>query len=147
MSVPPRINREGILKVSEGVVQEVAMAGHCAGCVSRCSGAAIPVRLTLGDHAIANQLSDSLGWGLPDGQRVHVSVSASGLTRAAMVIFGVPVAALLLGALAGDLLAAHAGSVVMGYSLLFLVMGLLLRFASSLADGTRLRIEPASDPL
>jgi positive regulator of sigma E activity len=143
MTATARIGREGTLRVSEGLAQEIGIASHCAGCAARCSGSAASVRLLLGDDGVAIRALDGLSGSLLDGQRVQVSVSSAGLTRAAMVLFGLPVAFLLSGALMGEYLAGDAGSVVMGYSFLFVVMGLLLRFAPFLVGWTRLRIVPS----
>lgn len=146
MTVIPRIGREGTLKVREGVLQEIGIASQCARCASRCSGGAKAVGLMLNDDDAAVRALDGLSGRLLDGQRVQVSVSSAGLTRAAMVLFGLPMAFLLSGALIGEYLAGDAGSVVIGYSFLFVVMGLLLRFAPSLVAWTRLRIVPSAGP-
>ncbi len=146
MTANPRIGREGRLRVSGGVVQEIGIVSHCARCAARCPGSAKSVRLLLDDDDARDRalggLRGSGGW--VDGQPVRVSVSSAGLTRAAMVLFGLPVAFLLSGALIGAWFGGDAGSVVMGYSLLFVVMGLLLRLAPSLVAWTRLRIAPAA---
>ena len=146
MTASTRIRREGRLRVSDGVVQEIGIASHCARCAARCPGSAESVRLMLGvddagDRALGG-VRGSGGW--VDGQPVQVSVSSAGLTRAAMVLFGLPVAFLLSGALIGAYIGGDAASVVMGYSFLFVVMGLLLRLAPSLVAWTRLRIAPAA---
>ncbi len=146
MTATPRIDREGTLRVSGGVVQEIGIASHCERCAARCPGSADSVRLMLGDDDAGDQalgrVLGSGGW--VDGQPVQVSVSSAGLTRAAMVLFGLPVAFLLSGALIGAYIGGDAASVAMGYSFLFVVMGLLLRLAPSLVTWTRLRITPAA---
>jgi len=144
MTVTPRIGREGTLRVSGGALQEIGIASHCTHCAARCSGSATSVRLTLGNDDVALRALEGLSGSLLDGQRVQVSVSSPGLTQAAMVLFGLPVVFLLSGALMGEYLAGDAGSVVMGYSFLFVVTGLLLRFAPFLVGWTRLRIAPST---
>ena len=144
MMVTSRVGREGTLRVSGGTLQEIGIASHCANCVARCSGSATSVRLKLGDDDVALRALDGLSGSFLDGQRVQVSVSSAGLTRAAMVIFGLPLVFLLSGALVGEYLAGDAGSVVMGYSFVFVVTGLLLRFAPFLVGWTQLRIAPST---
>jgi len=144
MTVTPRIGREGTLTVSGGALQEIGIASPCAHCAARCSGSATSVRLTLGNDDVALRALDGLSGSLLDGQRVQVSVSSTGLTQTAMVLFGLPVVFLLSGALMGEYLAGDAGSVVMGYSFLFVVTGLLMRFAPFLVGWTRLRIAPST---
>ena len=144
MMVTSRVGREGTLRVSGGTLQEIGIASHCTNCVARCSRSATSVRLTLGNDDVALRALDGLSGGFLDGQRVQVSVSSAGLTRAAMVLFGLPLVFLLSGALVGEYLAGDAGSVVMGYSFLFVVTGLLLRFAPFLVGWIRLRIAPST---
>lgn len=152
MRVAARIDREGTLRISDGALSEIGIESHCTNCAARCSGSAAPIRLTLGNEDVAHRALDGFGGSLLDGQRVQVSVSSAGLTHAAIVLFGLPMVFLLSGALmgeylAGEYLSGDAGSVVMGYSFLLVVTGLLLRFAPLLVGWTRLRIAPSTEPV
>ena len=85
--------REGRILARDGAVTELALTTPCQTCQTRCLvGSLGQQRLRI---AIANGSQPRLG------QRVHIAVSRSDLTRACAVLFGIPLLAWVGGAIAG----------------------------------------------
>ncbi len=141
-----RISLEGILSVTSAAVREIGVVHPCGSCTACCARDRRRARLVLTEDHVALEGLRSFAGNLRDGESVRISVEASGLTRAAIILFALPVAVLLGGALIGERIAADAGSIIMGYSALLLAGGVALRFAPRMVGWTRLWVEP-SDPL
>jgi len=128
-----RLSRRGVVEATgEGRLRlaldaPVATApGRCGsgqvGC-GQCPGVQRPAQI---DWLHLNEYASGMGAG--PGATVELSVAAAGLTRAAVWLFGIPLAGLLVGALVGDWLGgADAGAVGMagGLGMLGLLLGVL----------------------
>lgn len=142
MSSPERITRRGTLQpvVLDGApgarIRLERADGTCTGCAAGCGNATREELLLSGSALLA------LGGNLPAAaQPVFVSVARNGLDAAAALLFGLPLAALLAGALLGERMAAQGGAMLLGYAGLIGFLGLLPWLSPRMLRWLALRVE------
>lgn len=114
---------------------ETAATGGACGAGGACPGCRMAVP-SQARHALARAS------GLAPGSIAELSVSAAGLTRAAIMLFGVPLAALIAGAWMGAVLWGEAASAAGGLTACIASMMVLRLFAAPLERLPDLHWEP-----
>jgi len=143
-----RISRSGMLRLLDlndgggAQVQFRDLAVACGGCAARCQTGAGASHLRLSRQDLQATSLQQDGLDARAGQAVTVSVLGRGLNTAALALFGLPVALLLVGALVGEHMAAGVGSVVLGYCGFAVACAVLATVATRLLGGLQLRVEP-----
>ncbi len=112
---PGNLVREGHILAHDGAVTELALTTPCQACQNPC---------LLGSTARRRiEFATPGGAQLRVGERVHITVSRSELTRTCAVLFGVPLLAWVCGGVLGSYFWGESGAVLLA---LLLLTGALL---------------------
>lgn len=138
------LEAEGIVVKSgaEGVFVETSRASACGSCISRKNCGTTTLNQLLGSKASSFKVLDPIG--VSAGERVVIGIEESTLLMSSLLVYLLPLALLLAGAILGSLRApVHLKDIYAGWGAIFgLILGFVALKFSSAGAGKKRQFQP-----